>query len=134
MNFSEYIGLPYKHKGRGPSGVDCLGLFRMIYQNELGIKLPDYTDKNIDYEKDWYKSEDHLVPNINNIFTKISKPYKPFDGLIFFNGSNTIASHLGLVISSNKFVHVFEGVSSRVDRLSGYWESKLYFAMRYING
>lgn len=37
----KYIGLPYRQGGRGPDGFDCWGILRLIYQNELGIPLPE---------------------------------------------------------------------------------------------
>jgi cell wall-associated NlpC family hydrolase len=133
-NFSKYIGIPYKHKGRDFSGVDCLGLFRLVYLNELGICLPDYTDREIDYSEDWYKTDNHLLQGIGTILVKVAKPFQIFDGLIFYYGGTGVASHMGCSIGNNKFIHINSGITSRVDRLSGYWESKLYSAMRYVNG
>jgi len=107
----------------------------LIYFHELDINLPDYTDKNINYSQDWYKTEDHFITNIKDVFRKVPKTnLKLFDPLFFYYTGSSIVSHVGIVVSDNKFIHIFENSKSRIDRFSGFWESKLYSAMRYING
>ena len=39
---SSYVGLPQLDHGRTRLGCDCWGLARIIYQEELGISLPEY--------------------------------------------------------------------------------------------
>ena len=41
MNISDYIGLPYADRGRGPS-FDCIGFVRHVYKRELDLELPDF--------------------------------------------------------------------------------------------
>lgn len=44
---NQYVGIPYEVGGRGPA-LDCWGLCCLVYQNELGIVLPDLlTDENV---------------------------------------------------------------------------------------
>lgn len=38
---TDYIGVPYKDKGRDLKGCDCFGLVKLYYKNELGIIIPD---------------------------------------------------------------------------------------------
>ena len=40
-----YIGLPYRDKGRDERGYDCWGLVILVHREIFGIKLPSYTDR-----------------------------------------------------------------------------------------
>jgi len=129
MNFNKFIGLPYKNMGRDFDGVDCIGLGILIYKTVLNKTFPDFSD--VKYSQDWYKnSENHLIYNIDQVLTPINPPYKRFDGLLLYNGTKVVVNHIGFWIGDGKFIHIYEGTTSRVDRLSGYWESKLHKAVR----
>ena len=136
MNFSKYIGLKYKLKGRESSGLDCYGLVYLIYKEEKGIVLPDFN--SIQYCDTWYeKGEHHITDGIEkiwNIGKEIKKPYKPYDVMFFYSSpSKTVVNHCGLFIEDNKFIHIYphEKSYSEIARFSGYWESKLYKVIRY---
>lgn len=40
--WNKYVGIPYVHKGRSTSGLDCYGLILLVYREEFGIMLCDY--------------------------------------------------------------------------------------------
>uniref|UniRef100_A0A6H1ZJZ9 Putative tail protein n=1 Tax=viral metagenome TaxID=1070528 RepID=A0A6H1ZJZ9_9ZZZZ len=133
MNFSKYINLLYKNLGRDFNGVDCFGLLYLIFREERNIVLPDYTE--LKYNKEWYKhQENHIINNINDSWIRVSKPYKTYDAIIFYNFgrvSSFIANHIGMYIGDNKFIHIMENTTSRVNNLDSYWVSKLYGTIRY---
>jgi cell wall-associated NlpC family hydrolase len=37
----DMLGWPYKELGRGPDGIDCLGVVLRFYAETMGIPLPD---------------------------------------------------------------------------------------------
>jgi len=130
-DFSKYIGIPYKNLGRDFGGCDCYGLLYLIYYKELGIELPDYTE--LQYSKSWYKKENHILDNIDSKWIRVDDyNYSVFDALIFFGiGLTTIANHIGMYIENGKFIHIFEGHTSMINKLEKF-NNKLYGAMRYI--
>ena len=76
MNIQKYIGLPYKDNGRDITGIDCWGLVRLYYKQELDIELPSYVDQYIgltstnikesiiSYRDNWDKVE---IPQLNDL-------------------------------------------------------------------
>jgi len=136
--FDKYIGIPYKNLGRDFDGIDCYGLVYLIFKNERGIVLPDYTE--LKYDKKWYKNscESHITDNISTcatdrgMFVKATKPYREYDCIIFYSGSR-IANHIGLYIGNDKFIHCLEERTSEIDRVS-MWNKYIYGHMRYIEG
>jgi cell wall-associated NlpC family hydrolase len=134
MNFSKYIGLSYKHKGRTFEAVDCFGLIWLVMKEEFGWDLPDFT--NINYSKDWYKKKENHILNVvgtlnKEQFSVIEPPYKRFDFILFFLGTKTVVNHCGLYIGDNKILHIYEGITSIVGRLYYPPLTKIYCAIRY---
>jgi len=133
MNFAKYIDIPYMKSGVTKNGTDCFGLVYLIYKEELGIELPKLNHIGYD-SKTWYKEKGkQITNNIDTLWYRVDAPYKVYDGLIFtrYNGSK-IADHIGMYIGNNKFIHVEERSTSRVERLNGTpFEERLYAAVRY---
>lgn len=120
--------------GRSFSGVDCYGLVILIYREELGIILNDYT-----YTYTWDKDGCNYIERyagdvIRDEFEYVDKPYRPFDGVLFKIGK--VVNHIGLFVDEDKFIHIDsrENARSRIDRLDRFWESKLYKVVRYKGG
>jgi len=128
MNLKKFIGLPYKYLGRDFDGVDCYGLLFLIYKHVLGIDLPEYSNF---YTQDWYKTEDHIVDQFHTFMEKIDPPYKKFDGILLRHGTKTIVNHIATYLGENKMIHIYKGSTSRIDRFTGFWESKLYTGVRF---
>ncbi len=135
-NFSKYIDIPFKHRGRDFDGCDCFGLVRLIYKEEAGIDFPDYLE--IDYNCFLSENnEEHIekiyAHHIKNGWTLAQPPYQLWDALIFYSSEKKIvADHIGIHIGDAKFIHTSARLGiSLVGKLEGLWKSRLYGAARW---
>lgn len=120
MNYNKYIGLPYKDNGRDVSGLDCWGLVRLFYKQELGIDLPSYADL-------YTSGSDPLIPEAINTYKdswELLDSGSPGDVCLF----NILGepAHVGIYIGDNKFLHVREGMDSVIESLTSTQWSKRF--------
>jgi cell wall-associated NlpC family hydrolase len=104
-------GAPYKNGGTDPSGFDCSGFTQYVFA-EYGVSLP------------------REVRDQFNTGTPVDrKALEPGD-LIFFTTTEPGASHVGIAVGGDEFVHApsTSGVV-RVERFSS-----SYWAPRFIGG
>jgi cell wall-associated NlpC family hydrolase len=106
----KYLGVKYRSGGRSPStGFDCSGFVYYVFRN-FGYTLNPGASNQMDKVSLISKSE--LLPG----------------DLVFFNtGSSRRASHVGIYIGDNKFIHaVSPGKSVAISSLSESYYSKYY--------
>ncbi len=135
-DFSKYVDIPFKHRGRDFSGCDCLGIVILIYKEERGIILPDYLDQeyNLRNKEDDSRLEEGWAEHMKLAWRPIKPPFKRWDCLIFYaNSKRIVADHMGICIGDDKFLHTSALYrQSMVGRLDKFWLSKLYAGARYI--
>lgn len=110
------IGVPYRWGGNDPdSGLDCSGFVRYVYHKATGKLLPRQSAQ------------------ISKTGSAISKPDLHPGDLVFFNTPRGTATHVGIYVGKQKFVHApATGSSIRVESLSAnYWASRYYGARRF---
>jgi cell wall-associated NlpC family hydrolase len=108
-------GTPYRNGGTDPSGFDCSGLVQYVFEQH-GIALPRDTRRQFEVGSDVDPSS--LSPG----------------DLVFFTTVAPGASHVGIVIGGDQFVHApnSNGVV-RVENLSSpYWSSRFIGAKRVV--
>jgi probable lipoprotein NlpC len=133
--WSKYINIPFKDLGRDFSGVDCYGLIALIFKEEKGLVIPDYTELLYGKDRTEIKEKrDNILESMGIFWVKAEGKLKPFDALIFNRGCNSkVSSHVGLYIGNNKFIHVLENFPSYIEKLdNSVWKSRLYGAMRWL--
>lgn len=118
MGINDYIGIPFKVHGRDKSGLDCYGLVRLFYQNELGVILPDTLDyiDNINS----YNAARKTVQDTGK-FVKIENPEFGAIGLFRFMGMPT---HVGVYIPNGKLLHVKVKSNSVLQKIESCWLGK----------
>ena len=108
-------GAPYRNGGTDPSGFDCSGFVTYVFAQQ-GLALPRTVLEQYDAGRD--------VP---------SASLTPGD-LVFFSTVAPGASHVGIAISTDEFVHApsSSGVV-RVERLTApYWSSRFVGVRRVM--
>ena len=106
-------GAPYRDGGIDPSGFDCSGFVRYVYQQH-GVAVPRQV-----------RDQFRLGKNIER------DRLQPGD-LVFFSTVAPGASHVGIMIGGDQFVHApSERGVVRVERLAAqYWASRFIGAKR----
>ena len=106
-------GAPYRDGGIDPSGFDCSGFVRYVYEQH-GVAVPRQV-------RDQYR----IGMNVDR------DDLEPGD-LVFFSTTAPGASHVGIVIGGDQFVHApSERGVVRVESLSAqYWASRYIGAKR----
>jgi cell wall-associated NlpC family hydrolase len=110
------IGVPYRWGGNDPeNGLDCSGFVRYVYRKATGKLLPRQSAQ------------------ISKTGSAIAKPDLHPGDLVFFNTPRGTATHVGIYVGEQKFVHApATGSSIRVELLSAnYWASRYYGARRF---
>ncbi|MEK4530574.1 C40 family peptidase [Solibacillus sp. FSL K6-1554] len=109
---SKYIGVPYVYGGTTASGLDCSGFTQLVFK-QLGFDLNRTAASQ--YKQGSAVSKSDLQPG----------------DLVFFNTTGKVASHVGISLGGNKFVHA--GTSTGVTEASlnsSYWAKRYNGAKR----
>ncbi|MBE3519273.1 MAG: C40 family peptidase [Firmicutes bacterium] len=106
------IGIPYKFKGRGFDGVDCLGLVWLYFRSK-GISFPDGDGLPIEEEAgpDYLK---RALDALNRIARPVSEPQADDIVVMRFPGGYV---HLGVMVDQRNMLHVVKGRPSSVTPL-----------------
>lgn len=106
-------GAPYRDGGADPSGFDCSGLVQYVF-GQNGVSVPRAV-----------RDQFRLGRRVDR------RDLQPGD-LVFFSTVAPGASHVGIVIEADQFVHApSERGVVRVERLSApYWSSRFVGARR----
>lgn len=121
MKYDKYIGLPYLANGRTEAGLDCWGLVRLFYRDELGIDLPSYTTN--------YSGADdpaimELMSEYKDTNWKKQTTFKVGDVCVFNIYGEPC--HVGVYVGDSKFMHSRENRDVVIESLdSPKWSKRL---------
>ncbi|MCJ7508298.1 MAG: NlpC/P60 family protein [candidate division Zixibacteria bacterium] len=82
-----YLGTPYYEGGIDRSGIDCSGLVVAVYKDYAGMRLPSDTRK------------------LFQLVSQVERENLQFGDLVFFSDMGWSATHVGIYIGNDRFVH-----------------------------
>lgn len=118
MNAIGMLGIPYKWAGNHPTnGMDCSGFIQYLFKAVRNIDLP------------------RTVRAMSQQGIPVARNSLRCGDLIFFATMKTgLASHVGMYIGENKFIHTPRtGKSVRIAALSNSYWVKAYLQAKRIN-
>lgn len=116
VNFGKkFVGTPYSFGGNNPKGFDCSGFITYTYKNN-GISLPRTAAEQF------------------NRGEAVDRKQLQAGDLVFFQTYKKGASHVGIYIGDNKFLHADTSKGIAVSSLNDpyYWKSRYLGARRVI--
>ncbi|WP_248137726.1 C40 family peptidase [Bacillus infantis] len=110
-NAKKYIGVPYVWGGSTPKGFDCSGYLKYVFQKSSKPSIPR---------------------TVSEIYTKGVKVSKPQVGdLVFFETYKPGASHAGIYIGNNQFIHSSSSKGVSISSMNNsYWFPRYLGAKR----
>lgn len=102
-DLSEFVGLPWADKGRGPQGYDCWGLFALVYRKRLAIELPSFSGAYVTAaDRDAAAA---LIAGHQSPWREIAADaVRPLDGVVMLQGG--APCHVGLVAAPGLVLHM----------------------------
>lgn len=125
---NRYIGIPFVLGATGIGGCSCWGLAVLIYQEELGIRLPMYGAAS---DEDARHLADMVTQERESGDWVAVEQTREFDVLLFRSGRWTV--HVGIALNWQRMLHVPEGQSSRIEHrgVGTGWASRFAGAYRH---
>ena len=126
--WNKYVGIPFAEKGRTAQGVDCWGLVRLVYEQELGIVLPSYIEAYSSTQDKEVLAEVIAKESASRWVEKTDP--QPFDVLVL--RVEGLPYHVGLYTHGGKFIHCERGFNTVHMKLDSFhWKNRLTGVFRW---
>lgn len=131
MNWAnQYVGLPFADQGRDRNGLDCWGLVRLAYREQLDIHLLSYVDDYVGADERAEVAGLICQEAAAGPWMKVAKPH-PMDVLLFRRGRYD--SHVGIKVARSRMLHMAQGEQARIeDYTSAKWGKRFVGGYRHV--
>ena len=117
-DFEGFVGIPWLDGGRTRDGVDCWGLFWLVYKEVFGIELPSYSE-------DYTTALDRiivrrLVDNKPDYWVRVLYPAVGDGAVMHIAGR----PHIGVYIGDDLILHIEKNLGAKIEN---------YRSMKMVN-
>lgn len=110
----DFLGLPWREKGRDRNGVDCWGLCRLAFAEARGILLPSYHE-TYSTTVESALIEQTIGAEMPNLVQRVPEAQaEAWDFVLLREGAR--ATHVGLVAAPGLMLHIERDSTARVQR------------------
>ena len=125
--------IPVVPGGRSREGVDCWGLVRLIYKEQLGIDLPAY--EGVDWKRSTEVWQEIARQESSGEWDEIDRfSRRPFDVVTLRIGG--VPWHIGVLFDKDRFIHADPVRGVRIERLDAiHWRNRVvgYHRLRDVD-
>jgi sulfur carrier protein ThiS len=117
---NKYIGIPYKDAGDDETGLDCWGLVRLVYKNELNVELPSFKEVRISA----YDTRGSIIDEYKQDgWVETTEPKMGTVVLVRVKG---LPIHTGVMVDSTKFLNILPGANCVIaDITNSKWRDRI---------
>lgn len=110
--WARYIGVPFKDGGRDAQALDCWGLVRLVYAQELGRDLPSYGEISA---RDMVRIARAMGDAQDDGWDTVTEP-RAFDVALMRSGrgGGSRAVHVGVMVDARRVMHVEAAAATSV--------------------
>lgn len=109
--FSSYLRVPYKNRGRDTAGWDCYGLCRFLLAERLGVLVPSYVDTYQDAEQDACVA---LAQRHGEGWHAVPQGSEREGDIVVFNVGGA-PTHCGYVLRLGTMMHALNGLGTAIE-------------------
>ncbi|MBF0358854.1 MAG: C40 family peptidase [Magnetococcales bacterium] len=126
-----FTGLPFILDGRDRSGLDCWGLVRLVYKDQLNIDLPSFSGAFKDLKRETLQKISNMMAVESRNWNKVDAPQE-YD-VVLLRAYGSLASHVGICLGNGLMLHVLEDIDSVIEPINGpRWRNRVAGYYRYV--
>jgi cell wall-associated NlpC family hydrolase len=102
----QWLSVPYRHKGRSRTGLDCIGLL-VVVGRALGVPHEDRTDYTD------YPTAERVIQNVMDRYLELAPAASAWPGSIGLFADERLPCHCGLFSLQHGRVHLIHAMLRR---------------------